>query len=392
MRFRKFRADQLFDGYTFREATAVLITDREGVVQDIVPESEAGDEIAYVEGILSPGFINCHCHLELSHLKNVIPPHTGLIDFLCSVVTKRGFDPAFIQLEIVRAEKEMYENGIVAVGDIGNTADTARVKSSSRIRWSNFVEVLGFTDAKAAENLAHYSHIKELMTEQLKRSPLPHQSSLVPHAPYSISPLTFQLINKATAGQVISIHNQEHPAEDELYQKGGGDYLRLFKIFGINESPFPVTGKSSLRSYLPYFTLGQTLILVHNTFTTEEDIIWANAFAAEQGIKLVYCFCVNANLYIENRTPAIENFINQHCHIVMGTDSYSSNWQLSMAKEVQAIKKHFPHLPLADLLQWSTSNGAKALQWDDALGSFEKGKMPGIIRISHDLSVSERIL
>ena len=151
MAYRKFKADQLFDGHQFHGNHKVLITDESGKVQDIIPSSEAGDEVQSFTGILSPGLINCHCHLELSHLKNVIPPHTGLIEFLCSVVTKRGFDPGVIQQEIAKAEKEMYDNGIVAVGDIGNTADTAAIKSKSKIRWQNFVEVLGFTDEKADE-------------------------------------------------------------------------------------------------------------------------------------------------------------------------------------------------------------------------------------------------
>ena len=112
----------MFDGYRFRETDDILITDEAGIVHDIVPIANAGDDIQQLSGILSPGLINCHCHLELSHLKNVIPPHTGLIDFLCSVVTKRGFDPAIIQQEIEKAEEEMYNNGIVAVGDIGNTS------------------------------------------------------------------------------------------------------------------------------------------------------------------------------------------------------------------------------------------------------------------------------
>ena len=119
----------MFDGYQFRETDDILITDEAGIVQDIVAIADAGDDVQQLSGILSPGLINCHCHLELSHLKSVIPPHTGLIDFLCSVVTKRGFDAAIIQQEIENAEKEMYNNGIVAVGDIGNTADTAEVKS-----------------------------------------------------------------------------------------------------------------------------------------------------------------------------------------------------------------------------------------------------------------------
>ncbi|MCW3116547.1 MAG: hypothetical protein JWM28_629 [Chitinophagaceae bacterium] len=397
MSYRKFNADNLFDGYRFRGEGQVLITDKTGKISGIVPVAEAGDGVEKLEGILSPGFVNCHCHLELSHLKNVIPPHTGLIEFLCSVVTKRDFDPTAIKQEIEKAEKEMYQNGIVAVGDIGNTADTAGVKSTSEIRWQNFVEVLGFTDEKAEENINHY---KTVLTEfqntwqsvpDDRRGPI-QRSTLVPHAPYSISPKTFELINDETEGAIISIHNQEHPAEDVLYKTGGGGYLKLFKIFGIDQSPFPVTKKSSLQSYLPHFTKGQTVFLIHNTFMPEEDIVFANQYAAENGLKLVYCLCANANLYIENKLPAIENFIAHDCHIVLGTDSYSSNWQLSIAKEIQSIHQYFPQIQLENILQWSTIQGARALQWDDELGSFEKGKTPGIVLIQPDFSNSKRLL
>ena len=100
----------------------------------------------------------------------------------------------------------MYDNGIVAVGDIGNTADTAEVKSKSKIYWQNFVEVIGFTDEKAEENIEHYKQIAQTLETKLQTSNLKHRTSLVPHAPYSISPKTFQLINTLTKNQNISIH------------------------------------------------------------------------------------------------------------------------------------------------------------------------------------------
>lgn len=390
MHYQKLRADKIFDGNTFQE-NKVLLLEPDGTIAGLIAAEEAGDEIKVYNGILTPGFINCHCHLELSHLKNVIPPHTGLIEFLCSVVTKRGFPADFIQQEIEKAEKEMEEKGIVAVGDIGNTADTASIKSSSRIRWQNFVEVLSFTDAKAAENIDHYQQVATQMENALKNNATPHRTSLVPHAPYSISPQTFQRINQLTANQIISIHNQEHPAEDVLYQTGGGDYLKLFKIFGMDASPFPVTGKTSIRSVLPYFNKGQTILLVHNTCMTEPDISWANEYAAANDIQLVYCICINANLYIENKCPPLDLFIKHNCRMVLGTDSYSSNWQLNMAKEIAAIQKHFPQLPVETVLQWATANGARALQWSDALGSFEKGKKPGVVLWNAEEAVSKRI-
>jgi aminodeoxyfutalosine deaminase len=285
----------------------------------------------------------------------------------------------------------MYDNGIVAVGDIGNTPDTADVKSKSKIYWQNFVEVISFTDAKADENFKSYQGVAKEMESSLSISRIAHRTSLVPHAPYSISPKTFERINAATKNQIISIHNQEHPAEDELYKTGGGEYLKLFKIFGIDKSPFPITGKSSIRSYLPHFTNGQTIFLVHNTYMPEEDIVFANNYAAENGLTLIYCFCINANLYIENKVPLLENFIKHNCHIVLGTDSYSSNWQLSIGKEISSMQKYFPQLGLEKCLQWATINGAKALQWDDQLGSFEKGKKPGVVLLDKNFD-SKRIL
>ncbi|HEV8284021.1 MAG TPA: amidohydrolase family protein [Chitinophagaceae bacterium] len=395
MNYQKFQASQLFNGYELLSANHVLITNEEGKVEDVVVETDAGDDIQKFQGILSPGLINCHCHLELSHLKNVIPPLTGLIEFLCSVVTKRNFDPQVIHEEIMKAEKEMYDNGIVAVGDIGNTADTAEVKSKSKIRWQNFVEVISFTDEKAEENIEHYKQVAQTLETQLQSSNLKHRTTLVPHAPYSISPKTFRLINELTRNQIISIHNQEHPAEDELYKTGGGDYLKLFNIFGVKQSPFPVTGKTSIRSCLPYFNNGQTIFLIHNTYMPEEDILWANNYAEENGLKLVYCFCPNANLYIENKLPLIELFIKHNCRLVLGTDSYSSNWQLSIAKEIEAITampRFETTASFEQVLQWATMNGAKALQWDDELGSFEKGKKPGVICLNQDLKESKRLL
>lgn len=406
MSYRKFRANHLFDGNRLLDDRFVLISDEEGVIQEIVNIENAGDDIQQFQGILSPGLINCHCHLELSHLKDVIPPHTGLIEFLCSVVTKREASPNSSNGEasensaikktqaIIAAEKEMYDGGIVAVGDIGNTADTAEIKNKSKIHWQNFVEVLGFTDEKAEENIAHFQKVADAFESKKAKVKSKNRTTLVPHAPYSISPKTFELINELTKDQIISIHNQEHPAEDELYKTGGGDYLKLFKIFGMDKSPFPITGKSSIRSVLPHFNNRQTIFLVHNTFMPEEDVQWANEYATTNGLKLIYCICINANLYIENKVPPIEMLMKNNCTIVLGTDSYSSNWQLSIAKEMQAILS-LPQFKtverLKQVLQFATINGAKALQWDSELGSFEKGKKPGITLLNTDFSGSKKL-
>ncbi len=395
MSYRKFKADQLFDGTTLRYDEFVLVTDAEGKIEEIVSSQDAGDDVEVLHGILSPGLINCHCHLELSHLKNVIPPGTGLINFLKSVVQKRGFDADIIQDHIANAEQEMYQNGIVAVGDISNQVDAIHIKQKSRIRWHNFIEVLSITDERAEVNVNHYS---EVLAAHLAHLPSPHRSVLSPHAPYTVSKKSFALINDATTAQIISIHNQEHPAENELYESGKGEFLELLALFGFSTSPFPVTGKSSLRTYLPYFNKRQKIILVHNTFIPQDDISFSNTYSDSQELSIVFCLCPNANLYIENALPPVAELVRQNGHIVLGTDSYSSNWQLSVVKEMQALMKteYFEKMPrqqsLQTLLQWGTLNGAKALNWESELGSFEEGKHPGVVLIDPDLSFSKRIL
>ncbi|MFZ9386488.1 MAG: amidohydrolase family protein [Chitinophagaceae bacterium] len=160
----------------------------------------------------------------------------------------------------------------------------------------------------------------------------------------------------------------------------------------MESSPFPVTGKSSIRSVLPHFNNGQTILLVHNSYMPEEDIVWANEFADANGLRLVYCLCVNANLYIEDKVPPVGLFIKHGCEIVLGTDSYSSNWQLSIVREMDVLRQHFPDLPLDTVLQWATSNGARALRWEQDLGSFEKGKRPGVVLTDEGFSSVKRLV
>jgi cytosine/adenosine deaminase-related metal-dependent hydrolase len=189
------------------------------------------------------------------------------------------------------------------------------------------------------------------------------------------------MINELTGSQVISMHNQETPGEDELYRSGGGDFLRFFGFFAAPVSPMPITGLSSIRSVLPHFTKHQTLLLIHNTYMPEADMLFTNEYARESGLSVYYCFCPNANLYIENKLPPVKQFMDDQRKLVIGTDSYSSNYQLSIAEEIRTLHIHFPDIPIATLLQWATLNGAEALKRDDKLGSFSKGKQPGILSL-----------
>jgi cytosine/adenosine deaminase-related metal-dependent hydrolase len=314
-----------------------------------------------------------------------------LIPFLLDVVGKRDFPMEVILDKIEKAEEEMWKGGIMAVGDIGNTAYTLSTKLKSNILWNNFVEVLSFSDDKASQMIEHYTGVLAEFEKANTANQHHFKSSIVPHAPYSISKNTFNMINEMTSNKVISIHNQENPAEDELYISGTGDYMNFLGKFGFEKSPFPITGMTSLRSYLPAFNRNQRMLLVHNTFITEEDVHFAINYSKEKLAGIHFCLCVNANLYIENKMPPIKMLMHNDAHIVLGTDSYSSNWQLSIAAEIKAIRKNIPTIPLQTILQWATINGAKALERDDVLGSFEKGKKPGVVLLDDELNSTRLI-
>ncbi|WP_207512157.1 amidohydrolase family protein [Longitalea luteola] len=398
MNYRKFQADHLFTGFEWLSNDSVLITGADGKIIDIVPAADAGEGIARFSGILSPGFINCHCHLELSHLKGVIPENTGMVDFLVRVIQQRGFDESIIKEAIAQGEDSMLQNGIVAVGDICNTAYTIDQKKRGRLLYHNFIETMGFIESTAMQRFEASRAIYDQFA-RLYRTPAA-SNSIVPHAPYSVSAALFQLITRFPGNNLLTIHNQESVAEREFIEKGTGDLHRLYKALNIDISFYKPGSTGSLGAYLSHFLPNQSLILVHNTNTNESDLKYIAQSPAPAGsfgkalhfASLFFCLCPNANAYIGNPLPDIDLLRQYKAALVIGTDSLASNHQLSVLAELQTINRHFPHIAISELLQWATLNGARALQLDDVVGSFEQGKKPGVLVVSEELSTVERLI
>jgi cytosine/adenosine deaminase-related metal-dependent hydrolase len=393
MNYRKFQADHLFTGYEWLSNGSVLITSPAGEIVDIVPAAEAGDDLTRFTGILSPGFVNCHCHLELSHMKGIVPENTGMVNFLVRVIQQRGFEAEAIKKAIEEAENSMLQNGIVAVGDICNTANTVEQKKAGRLLYHNFIETMGFIESTAAQRFEASRAVYEQFA-RLYRMPA-ESNSIVPHAPYSVSPALFQKIARFPGNHLLTIHSQESAAEREFIEQGTGDFHRLYEALHIDISFYKPAAKQSLPSYLSHFLPNQSLILVHNTNTNKDDLEYVaggRLLPIAIGTNLFFCVCPNANVYIGNPLPDLDLLRQYKAAIVVGTDSLASNHQLSVLAELQTIRRHFPHIALNELLQWATLNGARALQLDDVVGSFERGKKPGVLVVSEELDVVKRIL
>ncbi|MFD1165046.1 amidohydrolase family protein [Sphingobacterium daejeonense] len=347
----------------------VVAMDEDGVVKGVFNPGEIDETlIEQFKGALIPGFINAHCHLELSHMLGVVPRRTGLPTFLSTVINERGNHEMKLEEAIEAADKLMYENGIQAVGDHVNSAVTAKIKETSPIKYHTFVEVMATTKedvvtridiAKEIEFHFDYKH-----------------SSITPHAPYSCSKFLFKTLKRAISeDNIISIHNQESDEENKLFRYKEGEFLDFFEKMDVVMEDFRAQARNSIQSYLPYIPAKNKLILVHNTYTSIKDL----DFVDRMGRSVYFCLCPKANLYIEDRIPKINNFILGGHDIVIGTDSLASNDTLDILEELKVIHQEYPELDFNETIKWATLNGAKALNLDSELGSLEVGKRPGLL-------------
>lgn len=380
MAFTKFASDQIFTGQSLLDQHSVLVTTEEGVVEDIVAHEDAGDDILQLKGMIVPGLINCHCHLELSHLKGAIPPHMGMLTFLLSVMNQRSATISLIESAISDAETQMYQTGTVAVADICNTDYTLLQKKTSRLYFHNFIEATGFSDSQAEQRFASAKQLFEMFRHN-NSDKNNCQNTIVPHAPYSVSRKLLQQINSCKGNNLLSIHNQESEAEIEFLATGKGDFLELYKFLKTDIAWFTGYPDNSLKYVLNGVDDTHSLILVHNVHTTAADFEWIKS--CDRLPQLYWCICARANLYIGNPLPNLRLFDNNHCNMVVGTDSLASNESLDLLEELKTIQFHFPELSLEKLFTWATSNGAKALGIDHQYGSFEKGKRPGVVLVEN---------
>lgn len=372
----KFSADRVFPVSSAPIENGVVITDDAGQILAIERrEYHDPASLQILPGVLIPGFVNTHCHLELSHMKGRVHTGTGLIPFITGVVTQRNAAAEVIADAIEQAERDMLAGGIVAVGDISNAPDTFAVKAKGRLRYYTFVELFDFlqeagSDKTMADGMAVY--------EQLGLA-AGSQKALVPHAPYSVSTGLFQKIRdfNPAKGITISIHNQETPPENELFLHKTGGFIDFYGKFGISLDTFQATGRPSIYYALQHLNPQQRTLFVHNTLTTRDDIRAAQSWSEQ----VYWASCPNANLYIENRLPDYQAFLDTDAQVTIGTDSLTSNWQLSVLEEMKTIARYQSYVPFETLLQWATLNGALALGFDDALGSFEVGKKPGVLSL-----------
>lgn len=350
---RRIASNYLFDGVRIVERPLVTLS-HEGRITALERWSEP-DRLAATEfhaGMLVPGMVNAHCHLELSHLRGAIAEGCGFAGFAAGMGQARGRYGTFErEVAAEAADARMHGAGIVAVGDIANGEEAFGVKSLSRMRYRTFAEVFGLQTANT-----------EGMRGLLRH---PH-TSLTPHSLYSLQDELFRRI--ASDGEApLSIHFMESPAETELFERRGALWSWYVRAgFACDFLHYGSPAQRLVRSVPPE----RSVMLVHACCVRQQDIdLIMDHFTAP----VYWCLCPRSNRYISRLAPPVELLRRNGLNICLGTDSLASNYDLSVLEEMKLL----PQVPLPELLAWATSGGAAALGMDD-LGRVAVGMRPGL--------------
>jgi cytosine/adenosine deaminase-related metal-dependent hydrolase len=354
---------------------AVITTDDDGTIiniEDTGADLKEKHSVEFHNGIIIPGFVNCHCHLELSHMKGSISRGSGIGVFIEQIRNTRDNKSESIITSTYSADNDMYKEGVVLCADVCNTSISFNIKKKSRIRYINLLEVFGIDPEKATRRMDGIIKVAET-AEEMNLS-----FSMVPHSAYSMSLPLFRLLReKSENNKVTSIHFMETAGEKTFLENHSGTLMTSYEQSGLIPSRLE-TAKSHIDAILNEITLDGNLILVHNTFADRDTIRMI-----KERENVFWCLCPNSNIYIENEIPPLNLFIEEGCEIVIGTDSLASNNKLNILEELKTLQLHFPSVSIEELVQWATANGAKALGEEGQFGKIEPGKKPGMLLLQN---------
>jgi aminodeoxyfutalosine deaminase len=381
---KRFSAQYIITNSTPVLKRGVVKTDDDGTILNIEDkhgELKEEQSIEFYNGIIIPGFVNCHCHLELSHIKGSIPQTTGLEVFIEHIRNIRDIDPEKIKSSARSADREMTIEGIVLCADICNTPLSFDIKKESKIKYINLLEVFGLDPDKAERRMA------EIMKVAASAEKMDLTFYLVPHSTYSLSVSLFRLLKeKSRENKITSIHFIESEGEKDFLMNYSGPLMASYQRSGLIP-PKLETVKSHIEAILNEIVPAGNLILVHNTFADKQII-----GSIGKRKNLYWCLCPNSNSYIEDKIPPLRLFIDEGCEIVIGTDSLASNHRLSIIEELKTLQFNFPSVSIEELVSWATINGARALGQEENFGKIEKGKKPGLILLQNVDFINMKLL
>lgn len=351
--------------------------DDDGTIVSVGECEDVGKEETFYKGALVPGFVNTHCHIELSHLQGKFAKKTGMAGFIDQINALRDISDRTSRMECIRKWMDrLWSQGVSAMGDISNGDESFPAKAASPMYTRTFLEVFGSEPEDCAKVMESVGQLQEKVARYgLDAAPTPHSC-------YTMSPELLTAASRAALDSgYLSYHSQESLQEEQMLVSGSGALYENRKRLGMSTPP--VTGRPSLFYFLDRIgkihpaPFEEHILLVHEVCLTEEasDAVndkLKNAFVA---------LCPMSNIFIHDTLPPVALMRRKGMKITVGTDSLSSNDTLDIVGEMHCLQKAFPYISLGEILTWACRNGALFLGKEKGLGTIAPGKRPGIVLI-----------
>ncbi len=378
---RVLHADALITGDAEAVRDAAVVVDDRGVVVDVGPAGEllprhAGATLERVRGVLLPGLVNAHTHLELSALRGQVPGGAGFVPWVEQMIGVRAEALPEDDIEAIeQAVADLDAFGTSAVGEVSNSMSAVRPLARRGFVGCVFHEVFGVERGPLEERVAALPRIVEARVGEWPSAELVYTPS--PHTLYTTHPdVVRRLAREARErGQRMSLHLAEHAAERRFLEHGDGPIPAWYESrLKLRRDLLEWPGKSPIAMADDLGALGPHAICVHLTDARPDEF----DLVARRGAPVV--FCPRSNLFIETRLPPLLAARAAGLLPALGTDSLASNASLDVLAEARALADRFPTVPARDLVRMATWEGARALGRDD-VGRVTRGARPGLFAV-----------
>jgi cytosine/adenosine deaminase-related metal-dependent hydrolase len=378
---RVLHADAIVTGDADVLRDAAVVVDARGAVVDLGPAGallprHAGLAAERVRGVLLPGLVNAHTHLELSAMRGQVRGGAGFVPWVEQMIGVRAESrPEDDSEAIEQAVADLDAFGTVAVGDISNSMSAVRPLARRGFVGRVFHEVFGIERGPLEERVAA---LPQIVAERVGDWPTPELAySPTPHTLYTTHAAVVRRLARDARerGSRISVHLAEHAAERRFLEHGDGPIPGWYEArLKLRRDLLEWPGKSPIALADDLGALGPHAICVHLTDARPEEL----ELVARRGAPVV--FCPRSNLFIETRLPPLLAARAAGILPGLGTDSLASNASLDVLAEARSLADRFPSVPARELVRMATWEGARALGRED-VGRVALGARPGLFAI-----------
>ena len=330
------------------------------------------------DAVILPGLVNAHTHLELSHLRGLVPPGPSLIDWLTRLIDERTRNPVDQQAvrAIVRdAIRESLRVGVTTIGDI--TADPSGTRPALRetgIKAVSFGEVIAIGTRLAGldDRLSAAASIAQ-QTENLR-------SGISPHAPYTVSPEAMRACAERARADALPtcVHLAESREEDAFTRSAAGPLMEFLKTQGVWDEGITASGVGPVELAEQTGVLCDRCVIAHANHVSDDDL----DRIARSGASVAHCPRTHAAF---GQPPhRFAEMLDHGINVCLGTDSLASNPDLGILGELRFLREKLPGCSPQRLIEMATIRGARALGFEERAGSLAPGKAADLVIVPLD--------